>query len=99
MGRMYGSALPTSSGRGTDIRSLRRNCLPLDLAPARERPAERDLVGVLEVAADGESAREPRHGRPVAEPVGEIGGGRLAGHVRVRREHDLADLALRDALE
>ena len=32
-----------------------------DLAPADERAAERDLVGVLEVAADGEAAREARH--------------------------------------
>jgi hypothetical protein len=32
----------------------------LHLAPAGERPAESDLVGVLEVAADGEPAREPR---------------------------------------
>jgi cbb3-type cytochrome oxidase subunit 3 len=32
----------------------------LHLAPARERPTERDLVGVLEVTADREAAREPR---------------------------------------
>ena len=31
----------------------------LHLSPAGERPAERDLVGVLEVPADGEPAREP----------------------------------------
>ncbi|HVV58357.1 MAG TPA: hypothetical protein VHC45_08335 [Gaiellaceae bacterium] len=31
------------------------------LAPAGERAAEGDLVGVLEVAADGEAAREPGH--------------------------------------
>ena len=33
----------------------------LDLAAAREGAAERDLVGVLEVAADGQAAREARH--------------------------------------
>jgi hypothetical protein len=32
----------------------------LHLAPARERAPESDLVGVLEVAPDGEAAREPR---------------------------------------
>jgi hypothetical protein len=32
----------------------------LHLAPAAERPTERDLVGVLEVAADGEPARQAR---------------------------------------
>jgi hypothetical protein len=31
------------------------------LAAAGERPAEGDLVGVLEVTADREAAREPRH--------------------------------------
>jgi hypothetical protein len=31
----------------------------LHLAPARERSAERDLVRVLEIPADGEPAREP----------------------------------------
>ena len=50
----------------------------LHLAAAGQRAAERDLVGVLEVAADGEAAREPRHADAVAEAVGEIGGGRLA---------------------
>jgi hypothetical protein len=32
----------------------------LHLAPTRERAAESDLVGVLEIAADREAAREPR---------------------------------------
>ena len=32
----------------------------LHLAPAGERPAESDLVGVLEVTPDGEAAGEPR---------------------------------------
>ncbi len=38
------------------------------LAAAGERAAERDLVGVLEVAADREAAREPRHADAVAQP-------------------------------
>jgi hypothetical protein len=32
----------------------------LHLAPAGERPAESDLIGVLEVTSDGEPAGEPR---------------------------------------
>jgi hypothetical protein len=35
-----------------------------ELAAAGERPAERDLVGVLEIPADGEPAREPRDTHP-----------------------------------
>ena len=34
---------------------------------------------------------------PVAQPVGEVGGGRLAGHRRVRREDDLGDAVRVDA--
>src|SRR5579862_3273426 len=69
------------------------------LAPARERSTERDLVGVLEVAADGKPARKPRYANTVAKPVGEIGRGRLARHRRVRREHDLDDAVRLDAAE
>jgi hypothetical protein len=36
----------------------------LHLAPAAQRPAEGDLVGVLEVAPDGEAAREARDADP-----------------------------------
>ena len=38
----------------------------LHLAPAAEGATERDLVGVLEVAPDRETAREPRHADPPA---------------------------------
>ncbi len=38
----------------------------LHLAPAGKGPTERDLVGVLEVAADGEPAGEPRDADPSA---------------------------------
>ena len=69
---------PTGSARATLGRPAGR-CKPpprtssqtasfLELAtsrPARERPAERHLVRVLEVAADGKTAREPRHAHPV----------------------------------
>src|ERR671932_1830171 len=63
----------------------------LHLAAAGKRAAERDLVGVLEVAADGEPAREPRHADTAAKTVGEVRGRGLAGHVRIGREHDLLD--------
>jgi hypothetical protein len=36
----------------------------LHLAPAREGPPESDLVGVLEVAPHGETARKPGHADP-----------------------------------
>src|SRR5437764_12444326 len=68
----------------------------LHVAAARKRAVERDFVGVLEVAADGETAREPRHPHASAQAVGEIGGGRLPGHVRVRREHDFLDAVALD---
>src|SRR5262245_52010378 len=61
----------------------------LHLAAAGEGPAERDLVGVLEVAADGQAAREAGHANAASQPVREERGGRLAGHVRVGCEHDL----------
>jgi hypothetical protein len=41
-------------------RFLARAVEQLHLAPARKGAAERDLVGVLEIAADGEPAGEPR---------------------------------------
>jgi hypothetical protein len=57
MARMYG-------GPGITVKEPRRKkplfatkfLAPLDLAPACERPPERDLVGVLEVAADRKAA-------------------------------------------
>src|SRR5581483_6086784 len=67
------------------------------LPPARQRTAERDLVGVLEVAADGEAARETGDADAAAQAVGQVGGGRLAGHVRVGRENDLLDAVPLDA--
>src|SRR5439155_2855783 len=67
------------------------NSAGLHLAAAREGPAERDLVRVLEVAADGQPAREAGDADAAAEPVGEIACGGLAGHVRVGGQHDLLD--------
>ena len=41
-------------------RTERFIAIALHLTPARKRTAKGDLVGVLEIASDGESAREPR---------------------------------------
>ena len=51
------------------IRRVGTPDLALHVAAAVERAAERDLVGVLEVAADGKAAREPRHPHAVAQPA------------------------------
>src|SRR5262245_63360335 len=59
------------------------------VATTGKRPPERHLVGVLEVAPDGQSARQPRDPRSAPEAVGDVAGRCLAGHVRVGREHDL----------
>src|SRR5579884_939566 len=69
------------------------------LAPAGEGSTEGDLVCVLEVAADGETAREARDSDAVAQAVGEVRRRRLARHRRVRGEHDLADAVRVDAAE
>src|SRR5581483_9721058 len=83
------SASAVTSGTVSST-AMREVCLR-HFAPARERPAERHLVGVLEVAADGKAAREACDADAVAQPAGEIRRGRLAGRVRVRREDDLDD--------
>src|SRR3954452_14877130 len=71
-----------------------------DRAAAGKRAPERDLVGVLEVAAHrqpGGEARDRDAGRARAQPVGDVQRGRLAGGGRVRRQHHLADLGAVDA--
>ena len=40
---------------------------------------------------NGQAAREPRDPDAASEPVGQVGGRGLPGHVRVRREDDLLD--------
>ena len=66
---------------------------------ARQGASERHLIRILEIPADGQPAREPRHADAIAQAIGEVGGRRLARHVRVRGEHDLLDAALLDAIE
>ena len=65
--------------------------------PADQRPPERQLVGVLEVGAHRQAAGQPRDrdlGVELAQPVGDVERGRLAGGRRVGGDHDLADLAV-----
>ena len=87
------------AGHGLRVASARASAEGQALAAARRGAAERDLVGVLEVAADREAAREPRDAHLLAQAVGEVGGGRLAGHRRVRREHDLGDAVRVDTVD
>ena len=79
-------AFPTSLGfSGVAPRQIR--------AAARERPAERHFVRVLEVRADRQAARQPRDRhlrRHHPDTRGDVQGGRLAGGGRVRRDHHLA---------
>src|SRR5581483_10580118 len=91
------SASAVTSGTVSST-AMREVCLR-HFAPARERPAERHLVGVLEVAAGGKAAREACDADAVAQPAGEIRRGRLAGRVRVRREDDLDDAVALDAVQ
>src|SRR3954447_20545348 len=68
--RCKGPFITPLSWRDSALRSAHRSlALPamlpelssrVDAAPALERPAEGDLVGVLQVAADGQTAGQPR---------------------------------------
>ena len=71
----------------------------LHLAAAGERAPECHFVRVLEVAPDGEAAREARHAYTSAQAIGEVRRSRLPRHVRVRREHDLLDAVPLDAAD
>ena len=62
------------------------------LAPALERPAERQLVGVLEVAPDRQPAGDPGHPDPEGrEQPGEVHGGGLTLEVGVGAQDHLGD--------
>ena len=86
--------LPRRCPEGAGLsRRLRRACRPASARPSvtssaysRSPPTGSPLA-----------SRVTRH--VLAQPVGEVGGGRLAGHRRVRGEHDLLDAAVADALE
>src|SRR5438034_4295820 len=85
-----GGSAGSTAGTGSKVVSLMVLSV-LHRAATGESPAERDLVCVLEVAADRKAACEPSHAGALAQAVGQVGGCRLAGHVRVRREDDLLD--------
>src|SRR5215469_14356535 len=73
--------------------------LDIEQPPSFERPAEGDLVGVLELAAHGQAAGGPGHPQPhrLDEP-GQVRGGRLALEVGVGRQDQLGDRAVRQPL-
>ena len=62
----YWIAFRTSRFLARAVGIARAEALGLHLASAGERPAERDLVGVLEIAAHREPAREARDPNPTA---------------------------------
>ena len=74
------------------LSSRKRKALRKERAAARERPAERDLVRVLEVAAHRQAAGDPGDPHPErAEQLAEVERRRLTLDVRVRAEDDLGD--------
>src|SRR5262249_19548021 len=82
---------PVRRGGGTSMLFPFRRWPPeasgLDVAPAFERPSERQLVGVLEVATHRQATRQPRGLEPewLQQPA-EVHGRGLALDVRVRAE-------------
>src|SRR5690349_1800848 len=63
-----------------------------DRPPALQCADQRDLVGVLEIATDGQSAGDTTDDRDaVLEAFGEVHRGRLALKGRVRRQDDLGE--------
>src|SRR5262245_62559489 len=87
------------SGSGSNSVVVTADSLGSHFPTPAQRPAQCHLVRVLEVGADGKAAGEASHPDAAAQAVGEVGSGRLAGHVRVRREHDLLDAVPLDAAQ
>src|ERR1700759_1058517 len=70
---------------------------PLDGATAGEGPAERELVGVLQVGTDGQPARQACHRDlrgALTQPGGNVQRGRLAGGGRVGGDDHLPNRAV-----
>src|SRR5919202_3738757 len=78
-----------------------RLCLrSLDLTPPGEGPAQGDLVGVLQIPADRQPARQSRHpDGHVLNLLGYKERRRLASRVRVGGDHDLPYHFLADPLD
>src|SRR5690606_1905294 len=74
--------------------------LALDLPAALQGPPQRQLVGVLEVAAHRQAARDPGdpHAERLEQPA-EVHGRRLALEVGVGAQDDLGDALPLDAVE
>src|SRR5439155_936976 len=64
-----------------------------------ERASEGDFVRVFEIAADRKAAGESCHAHASSQSVRQVGSGRLAGHVRIGRKHDLLYAVSLDAPE
>src|SRR5215210_4104455 len=72
----------------------------LQLASSDESPSEGDFVGVFEVSAYGEAAREGRDpDRQVVHLLRDKQCGRLARRVRVGRDDELCGAFVADALQ
>ena len=69
----------------------------LELPAPQERPAERELVGVLQVGADGQPARQAGHPDPAPHQIGQVQRRGLARHGRVGGDHELGDAVGVDA--
>src|SRR6266496_750890 len=81
-------------------RPRRRRPSPVDVAATRERPAQRDLVGVLEVAAHREPTRDPRDAHTeLLHRARDEHRGRVAFDVGVGREDDFGDALVGNASE
>ena len=92
--------MPTMQERGTTKSSqiaTKFDPRQISRRPASARPSVTSSA-YSRSPPTGQAAREARHAHAgLREPVGEVRRGRLAGHVRVRREHDLLDPAPLDA--
>src|SRR3954451_1753466 len=94
------AASRVSSPRSSSSRSRASDRAPvgasdIEQSPSLERSAERDLVGVLEVAADRQAGGDPgdlQAHRP--QQPGEVGGRGLPLEVGVGRDDDLGDHAV-----
>src|SRR3954468_3165034 len=83
---------PMTLARRSRISPTRLDIGWSDCPPALERPDQRHLVGIFEVAADRQASGDPADAADGAlEPLGQIHRRRLALECRVRREDDLLD--------
>src|SRR5690606_5529487 len=90
-GSRGGGGRSRSGGRGRAYGEVMGSS---DRAATQEGAAQRHLVGVVEIATDGQAGGEAGDGQlERGQQAGEIGGGGLALDVRVQREDHLGGLA------